>query len=47
MTVSETLRSHVSTRAYTDKCPPVETVKEILDAARWSASGTTLESDRA
>jgi nitroreductase len=43
MTVSETLRSRVSTRAYTDKRPSVETVMEILDAARWSASNLPVK----
>jgi nitroreductase len=39
MTVTQTLRSRVSIRAYTDKVPSSGTLRQILDAARWSPAG--------
>jgi nitroreductase len=43
MNVSQTLRSRVSIRAFTDRCPSAETVRKILDAARWSPSGSNMQ----
>jgi nitroreductase len=43
MNVSQTLRSRVSIRAFTDRSPSAETVRKILDAARWSPSGSNMQ----
>ena len=43
MSVSRTLRSRVSIRAYTCEAPSLEAVREILDAARWSPSGGNMQ----
>jgi nitroreductase len=43
MSVSRTLRSRVSVRAYTSEALSIETVNEILDAARWSPSGGKMQ----
>jgi nitroreductase len=43
ISVSRTLRSRVSIRAYTSEAPSIETVHEILDAARWSPSGGNMQ----
>lgn len=41
--VSRALRSRVSIRAYTGEVPSLATVREILDAARWSPSGGNMQ----
>ncbi|MEM8770895.1 MAG: nitroreductase [Pseudomonadota bacterium] len=41
--VSEALKSRISTRAFLDKPVAEETVREILDLARWSPSGGNLQ----
>jgi nitroreductase len=43
MSVAQTLRSRVSIRAYADEAPSVETVRDILDAARWSPSAGNMQ----
>lgn len=43
MSVSEILRSRASIRAYAESAPSLETVREILDAARWSPSGGNMQ----
>jgi nitroreductase len=43
ISVSRTLRSRVSIRAYTCEAPSFEAVQEILDAARWSPSGGNMQ----
>lgn len=43
MTVTEALKARVSTRAYLDTPLTEATVREILDAARWSPSGGNLQ----
>jgi nitroreductase len=43
MTVSQTLRSRVSIRAYTDEALSMTMVRDILDAARWSPSGSNMQ----
>lgn len=41
--VSQILRSRVSIRAYAGEPLSIETVREILDAARWSPSGGNMQ----
>lgn len=43
MSVAQTLRSRASIRGYTEREVPIETVREILDAARWSPSGGNMQ----
>jgi nitroreductase len=43
MSVAQILRSRVSIRAYADEAPSMETVRDILDAARWSPSGGNMQ----
>lgn len=43
MTVTEALKARVSTRAYLDQPLTEATLREILDAARWSPSGGNLQ----
>lgn len=43
LSVSRTLRSRVSIRAYTCEAPSIEAVHEILEAARWSPSGGNMQ----
>ena len=43
MNASEILRSRISIRAYTDQRPPAAMVKEILDIARSSPSGSNMQ----
>jgi nitroreductase len=41
--VSSTIRSRASTRAFTERVPPIDLVQEILDAARWAPSGSNMQ----
>ena len=41
--VSRTLRSRASTRAFNERTPSIDLVREILDAARWAPSGSNLQ----
>lgn len=41
--VSHTLRSRTSTRAFTARVPSVGLVQQILDAARWAPSGSNMQ----
>lgn len=43
MTVSDLLKSRISTRAFLDKPVSEEQVREILDLARWAPSGGNLQ----
>jgi nitroreductase len=43
MSVSQVLRSRASIRAYTESAPSLATVHAILDAARWSPSGSNMQ----
>ncbi|MEE9396578.1 MAG: nitroreductase [Methylococcales bacterium] len=43
MNVTEAIKNRISTRAYLDKPISKETIKEILDTARWSPSGTNTQ----
>ena len=43
MTVSDLLKSRISTRAFLDKPVSEEQVREILDIARWAPSGGNLQ----
>jgi nitroreductase len=43
MSISRILQSRASIRAYLDKEVPLENVREILEAARWSPSGSNLQ----
>ena len=43
MNVTEAARSRMSCRAFLDTPVPEETVREILDAARWAPSGGNLQ----
>lgn len=43
MTVTEALHARTSIREFIDKPLPESTVREILDAARWSPSGGNLQ----
>ena len=43
MNVIEALESRISTRAYRDKPVARETVRNILDAARWAPSGVNTQ----
>ena len=43
MKVSEALKSRISTRAFLDKPVSGETLRELLDTARWSPSGGNLQ----
>lgn len=43
MTVTEALQARISTRAFLDRPLTEATLREILDAARWSPSGGNLQ----
>jgi nitroreductase len=43
VSVREALRSRTSVRAYTRRPVPIEAVRDILCAARWSPSGSNLQ----
>lgn len=43
MNVTEAVRSRLSCRAFLDTPVPARTVREILDAARWTPSGGNLQ----
>lgn len=40
---SQTIRSRISTRAFTKKVPPFDLVRELLDVARWAPSGSNMQ----
>lgn len=41
--VADALRARISTRAFLPKAVPKETLREILDAARWAPSGGNVQ----
>jgi len=43
MTIADTIKSRISTRAFLDKPVSEETVREILDIAHWAPSGANLQ----
>lgn len=43
MSIDAALRSRISTRAFLDKPLPLEELRAVLDAARWSPSGGNLQ----
>jgi nitroreductase len=43
MNVSQVLQSRVSIRAYANEAPSIDTVRDILEAARWSPSGGNMQ----